>query len=49
MLPKFTGLALQDEKNGVAFGMVKEAIALGAAEYMLATEDIAPLLPEFMG
>jgi len=39
------GLTLaQDEKGGAAFGMVKEAIALGSAQYLLAIEDIAPFL-----
>ncbi|WP_017316469.1 chemotaxis protein CheB [Mastigocladopsis repens] len=36
----------QDEKGGAAFGMVKEAIALDAAQYLLAIEDIAPFLVE---
>ncbi|MBW4634752.1 MAG: response regulator [Iphinoe sp. HA4291-MV1] len=34
----------QDEKDGVVFGMVKEAIALGAAQYLLSIKDIAPFL-----
>ncbi|ARV60234.1 chemotaxis response regulator protein-glutamate methylesterase [Nostocales cyanobacterium HT-58-2] len=34
----------QDEKDSTAFGMVKEAIALGAAQYLLPIEDIAPFL-----
>ncbi|NJM70105.1 MAG: response regulator [Scytonema sp. RU_4_4] len=34
----------QDEKDGAAFGMVKEAIALGAAQHLLCIEDITPFL-----
>ena len=34
----------QDEKSSVVFGMPKEAIALGAAQHILPTHQIAPLL-----
>lgn len=34
----------QDEKSSVVFGMSKEAIALGAAQYILPAHEIAPLL-----
>ena len=34
----------QDEDSCVVFGMPKEAIALGAAQYILPINDIAPLL-----
>lgn len=34
----------QDEKNCMVFGMPKEAIALGAAQHILPTHEIAPLL-----
>jgi two-component system chemotaxis response regulator CheB len=38
------GLTVAQDDSGVAFGMVKEAIALGAAQHLLAIEDIAPFL-----
>lgn len=34
----------QDEQTCIVFGMPKEAIALGAAQYILPIQDIAPLL-----
>lgn len=34
----------QDEKSSVVFGMPKEAIALGAAQHILPSQEIAPLL-----
>jgi two-component system, chemotaxis family, protein-glutamate methylesterase/glutaminase len=34
----------QDESTSVIFGMPKEAIALGAAQYVLPLQDIAPFL-----
>jgi two-component system chemotaxis response regulator CheB len=34
----------QDEASCVVFGMPKEAIALGAAEYILPVKDIATML-----
>lgn len=34
----------QDEKSSVVFGMPKEAIALGAAQHILPTHEIAPML-----
>ncbi|MEP0807674.1 chemotaxis-specific protein-glutamate methyltransferase CheB [Trichocoleus sp. ST-U2] len=34
----------QDEKSCVVFGMPKEAIALGAAQYVLPVTEIAPML-----
>jgi two-component system chemotaxis response regulator CheB len=34
----------QNEATCVVFGMPKEAIALGAAHYILPINDIAPLL-----
>jgi two-component system chemotaxis response regulator CheB len=38
------GLTIAQDDNGVAFGMVKEALALGAAQHLLPIEDIAPFL-----
>jgi two-component system chemotaxis response regulator CheB len=34
----------QDESTSVVFGMPKEAISLGAAQQVLAIQDIAPFL-----
>ena len=34
----------QDEASCIVFGMPKEAIALGAAQYVLPVSAIAPLL-----
>jgi two-component system chemotaxis response regulator CheB len=39
----------QDEATSVVFGMPREAIALGAAERVLALEDIAPTLISLAG
>ena len=36
----------QDEASSVVFGMPKEAIALGAAQYVLPVDNIAPILIE---
>lgn len=38
------GLTIAQDDNGVAFGMVKEALALGAAQHLLPIEDIPPFL-----
>ena len=35
---------VQDETSSVVFGMAKEAIALGAAQHILPTHEIAPFL-----
>lgn len=37
----------QDEASSIVFGMPKEAIALGAAEHVLALDKIAPMLGTF--
>lgn len=39
----------QDEETSVVFGMPKEAIQLGAAQYILPLEKIAPTLTELAG
>jgi two-component system chemotaxis response regulator CheB len=47
---KAGGLTIaQDENSCVVFGMPKEAIALGAGRYILAIEEIAPLLTKAIG
>lgn len=38
------GLTIAQDESGVAFGMVKEALALGAAQHLLPIEDITPFL-----
>jgi two-component system, chemotaxis family, protein-glutamate methylesterase/glutaminase len=38
------GITVAQDESGAAFGMVKEAIALGAAQYLLSIENIAPFL-----
>ncbi len=39
----------QDEASSVVFGMPKEAIALGAAKYILPINDISPMLLNYIG
>ncbi|MGK7923594.1 MAG: chemotaxis-specific protein-glutamate methyltransferase CheB [Trichodesmium sp.] len=39
----------QDEASSVIFGMPKEAIALGAAQYILSINDITPMLLNYIG
>lgn len=38
----------QDEASSVVYGMPKEAVALGAVQYSLALEQIAPMLEELV-
>ncbi|NWF59695.1 MAG: response regulator [Fischerella sp.] len=45
MISQVGGMTIaQNEKSGAIFGMVKEAIALGAAQNLLEVEEIAPFL-----
>ncbi len=39
----------QDEASSIIFGMPKEAIALGAAQYILSINDISPMLLNYIG
>ncbi len=45
VIAQLGGLTIaQDETSSVVFGMPKEAIALGAAQHILPTHEIAPFL-----
>ncbi len=39
----------QDKASSIIFGMPKEAIALGAAQYILSINDISPMLLNYIG